>query len=300
VARLRSLLNGLFRRVRVESDMADEIAFHIEARARQLEADGVDAATALRQARIEFGSVERYKEEVRASRGLGLTDELRADLTGGWRSLRRTPGFTTIAALSLALGIGANTLVFGLVDSTLLRPLDLPEPDRLVTVWNVPDTSRPDVLGTASISRFTAVRDFTRSFSGVAAHNGLACGIKTLGFEENAAPAERILGQTVSPGMFRTLGVQPILGRTFTEEEDLVDQVAPVILLGYGTWRQRFGGDPAIVGRVITIDRVATTVIGVMPQGFDLFGPRSEFYTCGCHTARVNHAVAPGPRLLVE
>lgn len=284
MSRLRSLVSGFFRRDRVERDLADEIAFHIEARARALEAEGLDPVAACRHARLEFGSVERYKEEVRAGRGLRLADELGADLRSGWRTLRRAPAFTLVAALSLALGIGANTLVFSLVDATLLRPLDVPAPDRLVTVWNVPDLAQPATLGTNSIARYIAVRDSVRAFSSVAAHNGLACGIKTLGFEENGGTAERILGQTVSPSMFRTLGVEPRLGRTFTEDEDIVDQVAPVIILSDGTWRQRFGGDPAIVGRTITVDERATTVVGVMPPGFDVFGERVEFFMPLCLT----------------
>jgi putative ABC transport system permease protein len=118
----------------------------------------------------------------------------------------------------------------------------------------------------------------------VAAYNGLACGIKTLGVEENGAAPERILGQTVSPSMFRTLGVQPLLGRTFTEAEDLVDQVAPVVVLTHTMWKRRYGADPAVIGRAITLDRVPTTVIGVMPEDFDFFGEQVEFFVPLCLT----------------
>jgi putative ABC transport system permease protein len=284
MARLRVLLAGIFRRGRVETELSDEIEFHIDARVRHLVEQGLPLDDARRQARIEFGSVERYKEEVRVVRGYSLVDELRADLRSGLRSLRRAPGFTAAAAISLALGIGANTLVFGLLDATLLRPLDLPQPERLVTVWNVPDVTRPDQLGTSSIARFYAMRDMAQAFQSVAAHNGIACGLKTLGLEDGSTPPERIVGQSVSPSMFRTLGVEPVMGRTFTEEEDLADQVAPVIVLTHGMWQRRFGGDPAILGRTITIDRMATTVIGVMPPGFDLFGPQVEFLLPLCLT----------------
>lgn len=284
MARLRSLVAGLLRRRRVEAEVADEIRFHIEARTAHLVAEGIEEAEARRRARLEFGSIERYKEEVRGARGLGLVDEMRADLRAGLRGLRRTPGFTLAAGLSLALGIGANTLVFSLLDSTLLRPLPLPEPDRLVTVWNLPDPSRPEQLGTSSIARFMALRDEARSFESVAAHNGLACGIKTLGFEENGVPPERVLGQTVSPSMFRTLGVAPMLGRTFTDDEDRVDEVARVLVLTHRMWQRRFGGDPAIVGKVITFDRLPTTIVGVLPASFDLFGDRVEFFAPLCLT----------------
>jgi putative ABC transport system permease protein len=181
-AKLRSLVAGLFRRGRVEAEMADEIAFHIETRVRDLMARGMTPDVARRTARVEFGSVERYKEEVRGARGLRLFDEAVADLLAGFRALRRAPGFTVAAGVSLALGIGANTLVFSLLDSTVLKPLALPEPDRLVAIWTV-TSDRPDVLGTSSISRFTSFRDQTRSFESVAAYNGIACGVKTLGFD---------------------------------------------------------------------------------------------------------------------
>jgi putative ABC transport system permease protein len=283
-ARMRSLGRGLAHRRRLEDDLADEIRCHLDARVHDLVLRGADRAQAERQARIEFGAVERYKEEVRGARGLRLIDELRADFVCGLRGLRRTPGFTAIASISLALGIGANTLVFSLLDATLLKPLSLAEPDRLVTIWNVPDTTQPDRLGTSSISRYVAFRDLARSFESVAAHNGLACAIRNLGFDANGAPAERILGQTVSPSMFRTLGVRPLMGRTFTEAENQVDQPAPVVVLSYRTWQRRHGGDPAIVGKTVILDRLPTTVIGVMPESFDFFGDDVEFFAPLCLT----------------
>jgi putative ABC transport system permease protein len=282
-AAIRSLIVGLFRRDRVEHDFADEVEFHLDARARDLIRRGLSPAEARRRARLEFGSVERYKEDVRRARGLRTVDELRSDLLYGWRSLRRSPGFTLVAAVSLALGIGANTLVFSLLDSTLLRPLDLPDPDRLVAIWTAP-AANPDQLGTSSIPRYFAIRDQAQSFEAVGAFNGLACGIKTLGFDRDGMAAERILGQTVSPTMFRTLGVQPLMGRSFTDSEDQVDQVAPVVLLSHQSWQRRFGSDPAIVGRTVTLDRAATTVIGVLPEHFDFFGEDREFFAPLCLT----------------
>ena len=279
----RSLAAGFFRRHRVEDDLSAEIQFHIDARARDLVARGLSPEDARRTARIEFGSVERYKEEVRGARGLQLADELTSDLIGGLRTLRRSPGFTLAAGLSLALGIGANTLVFSLLNSTVLKPIALPDPDRLVAIWTVP-SDRPEQLGTSSITRYASFRDLTNSFESVAAYNGLACGVKTLGVEKNGAAPERILGQTVSPSMFRTLGVQPIIGRAFTDAEDVVDQVAPVVVISHRMWQRRFFGDPAIVGKTLTLDRATTTIIGVMPEGFDVFGKAREFLAPLCLT----------------
>ena len=280
---LRSFLTGLLHRDRVEDDMSDEMAFHLEARISDLTRRGMSPGDARRRARQEFGSLERYKEETRSARGLGLVDELRSDLAYGWRALRRSPGFTFVAAASLALGVGANTLVFSLLDATLLRPLDLPDSNRLVAIWTVA-TENPGQLGTSSIPRYFALRDQARSFESVAAFNGIACGVKTLGYERDGAAAERILGQTVSPTMFRTLGVQPIIGRTFTDAEDQVDQVASVVLLSHRSWQRRFAGDPEIVGKTITLDRAATTVIGVLPEGFEFFGTEREFFAPLCLT----------------
>jgi putative ABC transport system permease protein len=144
--------------------------------------------------------------------------------------------------------------------------------------------NRPEQLGTFSISRYVAWRDETRSFESVAAFNGIACGVRTLGFEQNRVPPERIIGQTVSPSFFRTLGVQPMIGRTFTDAEDIVDQVAPVMLISHRTWERRFGGDPAIIGKLVTLDRTPTTVIGVLPPTFDFFGERIEFIAPLCLT----------------
>src|SRR6187549_2490647 len=172
-ATLRSLVAGLLRRQHVEADMAAEIEFHIETRARDLVARGMSPEAARRTARIEFGSVEHYKEEVRGARGLRFFDEAAADLLGGIRALRRAPGFTLAAGLSLALGIGANTLVFSLLDSTVLEPIALPNPDRLGAIWTVP-AERLEQLGTSSITRYTSFRDLTRSFESVASYNGIA------------------------------------------------------------------------------------------------------------------------------
>src|SRR4030095_1129253 len=177
---LRYLVAALFRRQRVEADMAAEIEFHIETRAGDLIARGMSPEVARRTARIEFGSVEHYKEEVRGARGLRFFDDAAADLLGGIRALHRAPGFTLAAGLSLALGIGANTLVFSLLNSTVLKPIALPDPDRLVAIWTVP-SDHPELLGTSSITRYTSFRDLTTSFESVAAYNWVRRGSMEVG-----------------------------------------------------------------------------------------------------------------------
>jgi putative ABC transport system permease protein len=212
-----------------------------------------------------------------------LLSEFGSDIAHGVGVLRRSPGFGVVAAVSLALGIGVNTLIFSLLDSTLLQPLALPESDRLVTIWSSPANNR-EQRGPSSISRFTAIKQSSRSFEAVGAYNGGPCATKTLGSDERGSAAERIVGTSMSPSMFATLRVRPLVGRVFTEEEDLVDQVAPVMLLTYQTWERRFARDPQIVGKTLTMDRVPTTIIGVLPADFDFFGNNVEFVAPLCLT----------------
>src|SRR5688572_25578107 len=145
LAKLRSFVACLFRRSAVESDMATEFRFHIESRAADLAARGMDPREAARQARLEFGAIEKHKEEVRGARGVRWVDELRADFRYGSRSLRRNPAFTVVATVSLALGIGANTLIFSVLDATFLRPLGYRDPGRLAVIWTVSDKDRNEI-----------------------------------------------------------------------------------------------------------------------------------------------------------
>jgi putative ABC transport system permease protein len=183
----------------------------------------------------------------------------------------------------LALGIGANSLIFSLLDSTLLKPLAFPDPGRLAVISTV-SGENPEQPQTSSISAYFAFRDRTTSFESVGAYNGAACGVGTLGSDRDGIPAERILGQTFSPSLFRSLGVKPLLGRTFTDEEDQVDNVAPVVIISHGMWQRRFAGDPAIVGKTLALNRAKPTVIGVMPPDFNFFGDQVEFYLPLCLT----------------
>ncbi|MBI2149276.1 MAG: ABC transporter permease [Acidobacteria bacterium] len=269
-AKIRSLVRSILKRNQIERGMTRELQFHLEARANDLMARGLNRDEAFRRARIEFGPVEKYKEEMRQSRGLRVFDELRGDLLYGLRSLRRTPGFTAVAAVSLALGIGANTLIFSLLDSTLLRPPAYPDPDRLAVIWTVP-AQNPDQTSTSSVATYFAFRDQSRSFESVGAFNGGGCGIQSLGADQDGTPAERIYGQCFSPSLFELLGVKPVIGRTFTDAEDQVDNVAPVVLISYQLWQSRFGGDSGIIGKTFNLNRAPTTVIGVLPEDFDLF-----------------------------
>jgi predicted permease len=198
------------------------------------------------------------------------------DFTYGFHMLLRRPGFTAIAALSLALGIGANTVVFSLINGLLLRQLGYPEPNRLVWIWAYP-ANHPEQSGSLFGSDFLALRDQNQVFSSIGGQ--WIDRPSTVGAEENGEPAERITGQQVTPGFFPTLGVNPLLGRTFTEEEDAVGNTAHVMVLSFDYWQRRFNGSNEVLGKTLRLDGEITTIIGVMPRRFGFFSEKTDFWS---------------------
>lgn len=194
-------------------------------------------------------------------------DTLWHDLRYGVRMLAKNPGFTTVAVLALALGIGANTAVFSVVNAVLLRPLPLTEPDRLVWMWG--DGIRQQGNGRGSISPpdFLDFREQNQSFERLAAFQNSPFNLT------GAGEPERVNGVRVSAGFFETLGVRPMHGRTFVTEEEQ-DGRGQVAVIGYGLWQRRFGGDPSLVGKTISLNGNSFTVIGILPLGFQF--PRDE------------------------
>jgi predicted permease len=178
------------------------------------------------------------------------------------RSLRRTPSFTAVAALTLALGIGSATAVFGVLSAAFLRPLPYADPDRLIAIS---ETRRGEEIS-VSYPNLLDFREQTRSFQEIAGFAGRA-----LALAAGDGPPERIRGQVISANLFRTLGVTPARGRGFLAAEDRVG-TERVVVIGHGLWQRRFGGDPSIVGTAITLDREAYTVVGIMPPDFDFPG----------------------------
>jgi len=195
------------------------------------------------------------------------------DLLYGCRILLKKPAFTVVAALSLALGIGANTVIFSLINTTLLRPLPFEEPDRLMVVWTVPLQERTQ-QNAVNYSSFTAFRDRSQTLESLGVLTG---SIKNLGAEKDGAPAERISGFGFAPAVFRALGVKAALGRLYTDEEDQVDNFAPVIVITQRLWKRHFNSDPDVIGKTITLDQKPITVIGVLPENFTFFGDEVDF-----------------------
>jgi predicted permease len=242
----------------MEREMDAELRFHIETVTEDLLREGFPRDEALRRARVEFGGIEQVKEEGREVRGLSIVDELLQDLRYGQRVLRKSPAFAIVAVLTLALGIGANTAIFSVVNAVLLRPLALENPGRLAYL----EEQWLGMFPGFSVGNFADVQRQSTSFVEVcASHNG--------GFNlETQDVPERVDGEYVTANYFATFGVQPIVGRVFTSDEDQPGH-ARVALVSEKLWRARLRGDSSIINRQIRISGVPTTIVGVMPKSFD-------------------------------
>jgi putative ABC transport system permease protein len=196
------------------------------------------------------------------------------DVVYGFRMLLKKPGFTAIAAFSLALGIGANTAIFSLVNTVLLSSLAYREPNRLVMIETTPP-GHPETSEPATVPDYIAWKEQGRSFEnlGAADVDGLA-----MGAPENGVAPERLQGEGFSPAVFQILGVRPLLGRTFTEDEDAIGSPAPVLLISHRLWQRRFASDPNIVGKTIRTGTNTVTIIGVMPPDFHLADENADFW----------------------
>ncbi len=256
MARLWRKLLFLFRRHRFESELAEEMEHHLDLKTQA--AGGTEEARY--RARREFGNSMQLRERSRelwAWRGL---EELAQDLHYAIRMLRRSPGFTTIAVLTLALGVGANTAVFSLVNTVLLRPLPYPESERLVQMWSTnPNADRWGIW--TAYPRFVDWRRQSTSFEEMAAVRTWVINLS------GGDHPEALFAVVTSSRLFNVLRVQPMLGRTFLPVEDQPGHDR-VIILSYSLWQRRFSSDRAVIGRAIDIDRQSYTVIGVMPRDF--------------------------------
>jgi predicted permease len=255
---------------RAERELADEVASHIEMQTEENLRAGMNEAEALRAARLKFGGPEMMKESYRDQRGLPFLDALFSDFRHALRGLRNSPGFTLVAVLTLAVGIGANTAVFSLVDQVLLRPSGIVEPERVVTVQTTYKQVNVEFIG-GSYRSFADMKESPQVFEHVALVSGT--GVSYTG----GATPQRLAVAAVSKEYFDVFGAKPNLGRTFTDEEDKPN-ANHVVVLSYGTWRQSFGGDPGVLGRSIELDQVPHRIVGVMgPEltlgGFNLYLP---------------------------
>ena len=187
------------------------------------------------------------------------------DLKYGARLLVKAPGFTLVAVLSLALGIGANTTIFTLINAVLLHPLPLADPSQLVSVFTTDERNQGNAFGFLQTSplNYRDYRDKNDVFSGLTAHQFLP-----LSISGGTGEPQQIFGEIATGNYFDVLGAKPLIGRTFTPQEDQTPGATLVAVLGYGEWQKRFGGDPGIVGRTVRLNGQEFTVLGVMPKGF--------------------------------
>ena len=258
--RLRSFTSGLLRRDRVEDGMAQELRFHLEAYADDLVADGVSPAEAMRRARLEFGGVERVKEECRQARGLRFVDELRQDVRYAIRSMRKAPGFTAAAVISIALGIGANTAIFTLMDAVLLRAMPVKDPQQLYFLAHDPGEK---VNTSANYPMFERYRNID-AFSGVTVYSTFAQNFRV----GTADGDETVDGQFVSGNYHGVVGVPIAMGRGFTSEADRAASPDLVAVISDSYWTRRFGRSPEVLGKALLIRGRAVTIVGVTAPEF--------------------------------
>ena len=252
MALLRNIASGLrslFRKEQVDRELDQELRAYQEMAADEKMKDGTSRTEALRAIRFERGSLEASKEIVRSGGWESFVETCWQDLRYAVRTLRKSPGFTVLAALCLALGTGVNTSVFALLDFTMLRPLPVPEPNRMTLVSRASDArfSYPDYL---------AYRDRGQTFV------ALAASFPTESSLDANEQSHLISAEAVSANYFETMGIAPFIGRWFTDESE------PVAVLSYSAWRNFFNGDPSILGKSVRSETRWYAVIGVASPAF--------------------------------
>jgi len=260
-------IRALFRRAKAETELNSELHFHLESQIETNIRAGMSPEAARQSAKREFGAVELAKEECRDERGTQLLEQLWQDVRFGLRMLRKNPGFTTVAILTLALGIGANTAIFSVVEGVVLAPLPYSQPDRLVMIWES-NPRFPRVY--ISYLNFLDWQRSARSFQQMTT-------FRAMGFDiTNPGAPEHLNGKEISAGFFSTLGSKLTLGRDFSIEEDQHNG-PPVIIISDRLWRNRFNASPAALGKSLTLNGVDSTIVGIAPPDLHLEGDADVF-----------------------
>lgn len=268
------VLRAVFRRGQVDREMEEEFRYHLE---RQVEANvarGLSPDAARAAALRSFGGEDRYAEATRDARGVRWLDDLRSDLRLAVRGMRRAPGSSVVAVLTLGLGIGATIAIFSIVNGVLLEPLPYADADRIVSVWGrfEPESGfdfERFVLSPPELADYTAQNTVMETIGGYATSSGTLV--------DDAGEALRVAGTAATAEVFDVLGVPPLLGRVYGADEDDPGG-AQIAVLSYGLWQSAFAGDPAIIGRLVRLNGRETEVIGVMPAGFSFPGEDRQVY----------------------
>lgn len=268
VRRFLLRLRSQFRQSALDRQLEEELRFHLDMEAETNRKRGMKAEDAWSAAQRSFGGTQQIKESYRERRGLPMIEGALKDLRYAFRAVRKNPGFTAIVVSSLALGIGANTAIFTLIDAVMLRSLPVRLPDELVSVG---DASRPTALlhggpmaNLFSYPLYKRLRDENQVFTGLLASGQTG----RLDVGAGSGGTEEARGRLVSGNYFEVLGVSPIIGRTFYPDEDRASEVSPVVVISYDYWVNHFGRDPKIPGNTLRINGSTFTVIGVAPPGF--------------------------------
>lgn len=260
---LNNAVKNWTKRRRADAELDEEVCGYVEMVAAEKIHNGADVRKARREAKMESGGVEQVKEQTREIRAGHVLGTFWQDVRYGVRMLRKSPGFMVVAVLTLALGIGANTAIFSVVNAVLLRPLPFRDPGRLCLVTE----SLPSfpILG-PSYQNYIDFRDQAKSFEGLAAVHIDFMNMTGQG------EAQRLRAEMATASLFPLLGVNALEGHTFTSDEDRYGG-PPVVLLSYGFWQRNFGGASSVLGKSITLNDRSYTVSGILPRGFQLFVP---------------------------
>src|SRR5580698_3085098 len=243
----------IFRRRKFYEDLSEEIRLHIEERAEQLMCDGMSAEEAKRTARRAFGNLALLEQRSREVWQWPTLESISADVRFALRQLRKSPGFTVTAVLTLMLAIGANAVVFGLLNALILRPLNVPQAESLFVIQPGERHSYPDYLD---------LRQRNRSFDDVAVF-----AIRQSGLDTGKDPS-KVWQYETSGNYFDVLRIQPYLGRFFHASDEHGPNSAPYVVLSYAYWHSHFRDDRTVVGRVVRLNKQAFTILGVAPRGF--------------------------------
>jgi hypothetical protein len=263
-AKILHRLRALVLRNRLDEELDEELRFHLAQQIAEHIAAGMSPEEARSVAMLKLGGVEQVKEECRDSRGVRLIQDFNQDVRYGVRIIARTPGFSVVIVLILAIGIGSGTAIYSLIDARLLRSKTYPVVDR----WDVVHAYSPEqkmFINYLSVPQVLEVKRLTDIFEAVGAIRGDSFNLT------GGEYPERILGTHVTANAISMTRVAPILGRSFTEEEDRPGG-SLVVVISAELWKRRFASDPNILGQVIRLDGVAYTVLGVMPPHYDLWG----------------------------
>ena len=266
---VRTVIRNLVRRRVVERELDEELEAYVELLAADMMRAGASPDEARRAARVKIGGLEQTKDRVRDARPANTIESLLRDFQHGIRLARRSPGFASVAILTIAVGIGATSAIFTVVNAVALKPLPYPRSERLVYITSQIQRGGLDKFSIA-VPEYLELRERARSYTDIAAYRAGAVNV-------SEGRPERVGSIAATPNMFDVLGVHPRLGRKFTAAEAMPG-TAPVVILSDGLWRRAFGGDASILQKQIEIQGRRRTVVGVMPAGFDLHDTHTDVW----------------------